>query len=434
MTTSATSAKSLLDSYRTVRLRTEELCEPLETEDYGVQPMVDASPPKWHLAHTTWFFETFILEEIGPNYQPFNPTYRYLFNSYYENVGSRHPRPQRGALSRPTVREVMTYRYYVDSTIGSLLQDTVDSSMRYRLTLGLHHEQQHQELILTDLKANLGNNPLNPVYQGEASSSNDSIKTLTAIPLQWFDFEGGKTEIGTEPGNSFCFDNETPRHSVWLEPFKFANRLVTNGEFLEFINDGGYTEATLWLSDGWHECQTRNWSSPEYWVLDDEDGWTEYTLGGRRSLDLSAPATHISLYEADAFARWKNCRLPTEFEWEFVCRKTENDSQESKQAIFGNLADTNLFHPQAPTQGRKLQQLLGDCWEWTSSAYSPYPRYRPLSGALGEYNGKFMANQFVLRGGSCATPANHIRSTYRNFFYPKDRWQFTGIRLADNLV
>ena len=426
----------LLNHYQEVRLRSEELCEPLEIEDYGVQPMADASPPKWHLAHTTWFFETFILAEIGENYQPFHPTYRYLFNSYYENVGSRHPRPERGNLSRPTVREVMTYRYHVDSTMRGLLTQQLDAEIKDRVVLGIHHEQQHQELLLTDLKSNFGKNPLFPVYSTSDENTElvDEENSESFTALRFHQISGGKTSIGTNASNQFCFDNETPRHTVWLEPFTIANRLVTNSEYLQFIEDGGYAESTLWLSDGWHEVQSRQWTKPEYWYFDEDLGWCEYTLHGLRPINPHTPVTHISLYEADAFARWSQRRLPTEFEWEAAVNQTLRERTNGRSADQeANLGQRDVFHPTQATGGDHIQQLLGDCWEWTASAYSPYPGFKPARGALGEYNGKFMANQFVLRGGSCVTPTNHIRTTYRNFFYPKDRWQFTGIRLADNL-
>lgn len=431
MTSVLNNGTNLLDTYLSVRRRSEEICQPLAIEDYGVQPMPDASPPKWHLAHTTWFFETFILKIFDSNYRPFHPKFEYLFNSYYEHVGSRHPRPERGNLSRPTVSQVLDYRKHVDEAIRKIVGNKTDPQIADRITLGNHHEQQHQELLFTDLKFNLGKNPLFPAYR-ELNQKPVSTQRIAEIdPLRYVKFEGGKIPIGTSDTDIFCFDNETPQHHVWLEPFAFANRLITNGEYLEFIEDGGYENATLWLSDGWQERQTRGWQAPEYWFRDDSEGWCEYSLSGLSPLDLNKPVTHVSLYEADAFARWSQKRLPTEFEWETVARLETSQIEDNGTGI--NLADQGIYHPQPCESNRGITQLLGDCWEWTSSAYSPYPGYKPLNGALGEYNGKFMANQFVLRGGSCVTPADHVRVTYRNFFYPKDRWQFSGIRLAHDL-
>lgn len=425
-----TNGTNLLDSYLSIRRRSEEICEPLVLEDYGVQPMPDASPPKWHLAHTTWFFETFILKVFDSGYKPFHPKFEYLFNSYYEHVGNRHPRPERGNLSRPTVSQVLDYRQHVDEAIRKIVGNETKPQIATRITLGNHHEQQHQELLFTDLKFNLGKNPLFPVYRelNEKSGSSHGISEID--PLRFVPFKGGKIPIGTSDNDTFCFDNETPRHHVWLEPFAFANRLVTNGEYLEFLEDGGYENPTLWLSDGWRERQTRGWQSPEYWLRDDVEGWCEYSLSGLSPLDPSTPVTHVSFYEADAFARWSKKRLPTEFEWETVARRVISETDDDSKF---NIASREMLQPLANEPNQGINQLIGDCWEWTSSAYAPYPGFRPLIGALGEYNGKFMANQFVLRGGSCVTPVDHIRVTYRNFFYPKDRWQFTGIRLADDL-
>lgn len=422
---------NLVDTYLSVRRRSEEICQPLVNEDYGVQPMPDASPPKWHLAHTTWFFETFILKVFDSNYKPFHPQFEYLFNSYYEHVGSRHPRPERGNLSRPTVSQVLDYRQHVDEAIRRIVGNEAEPQIATRIVLGNHHEQQHQELLFTDLKFNLGKNPLFPPYLEPSDVSSVAQENHSIEPLRFVNFEGGKLPIGTSDTNTFCFDNESPQHHVWLEPFSFANRLTTNGEYLEFIKDGGYENPTLWLSDGWQERQTRDWEAPEYWLLDDNDGWCEYSLTGLSSLDENAPVTHVSLYEADAFARWSQRRLPTEFEWETVARLEDLQNEKDEQA--SNLSVQGIYHPQPCESNREIAQLLGDCWEWTSSAYAPYPGYSPLNGALGEYNGKFMANQFVLRGGSCVTPADHVRITYRNFFYPKDRWQFSGIRLANDV-
>lgn len=375
--------------------------------------MADASPPKWHLAHTTWFFETFVLREAKPtSYKPFNDAYEYLFNSYYEGVGSRHPRAQRGLLSRPLVSEVYAYRHSVDDAMRTLFDEDLDAKWLSRIELGVHHEQQHQELLLTDLKFNLGHNPLLPKYADSTSDfSNERVADTKFIVC-----EGGKSAIGADR-ERFCFDNELPRHDVWLQPFELADRLVTNAEYLEFIDDGGYEDPSLWLSDGWLEKQTREWRAPEYWYNRD-DSWCEYSLHGAGPVNPIAPVCHVSYYEADAFARWAGARLPTEAEWEVGAQCNTNGH-------CGTFADDGHFHPRPQQRG-----FGGDCWEWTSSSYAPYPGYRPLAGTLGEYNGKFMANQYVLRGGSCATPQSHYRHSYRNFFYSKDRWQFTGIRLA----
>ncbi len=379
--------------------------------------MVDASPPKWHLAHTTWFFETFVLKEAVPNYKAFDPAYEYLFNSYYEGVGTRHPRPERGLLSRPLVSEIYAYREHVDNALRNLLTSGPEDEWLRRIELGIHHEQQHQELLITDLKCNLGHNPIRPVYLDKPINPAPPDSSQTTFVA----FGGEMSEIGaTLTTESFCFDNELPRHSVWLVPYEIADRLVTNGEYLEFIDNHGYQDVSLWLSDGWAEKNARGWQAPEYWFQ--QDGcWFEYTLHGVEEIDLRTPVCHVSYYEADAFARWAGARLPTEFEWE-AAAQSDNDLAN------GTFADEAHFHPrpQNPT-------FCGDCWQWTSSSYSPYPGYRPLEGTLGEYNGKFMANQYVLRGGSCATPHHHYRNSYRNFFYSKDRWQFTGIRLGRNL-
>ena len=379
--------------------------------------MADASPPKWHLAHTTWFFETFVLKPALPNYKTFHPAYEFLFNSYYEGVGTRHPRPERGLLSRPLVSEIYEYRKHVDDALQDLLTSIPEDEWVRRIELGVHHEQQHQELLITDLKCNLGRNPIRPVYLDKPSTPSQHSTTQT----NFLAFGGEMKEIGAElRRDSFCFDNELPRHSVWLAPYEITDRLVTNGEFLEFINDSGYENASLWLSDGWAEKNTRGWQAPEYWFYEDGN-WFEYTLHGVAPVEVDNPVCHVSYYEADAFARWSGARLPTEFEWEAAAQSIDTLAQ-------GTFADEAHFHPrpQNPT-------FCGDCWQWTSSSYAPYPGYRPLEGTLGEYNGKFMANQYVLRGGSCATPISHYRNSYRNFFYSKDRWQFTGIRLGRNL-
>ena len=408
----AGAAASSVEGFAAVRARTEALCEPLMVEDYGVQPFADASPPKWHLAHTTWFFETFLLKAFVPGYQAFHPAFEYLFNSYYNGVGEPFPRPQRGALSRPTVAGVRAYRQHVDAAMSPLLA-AKDAGIRSRIELGLHHEQQHQELILTDVKANLGCNPLRPAYAPDAP-----VPAPAATALAFRRFKGGKAAVGHAPGAGFSFDNEQPRHAVWLGPFAIANRLTTNGEYLAFMDDGGYETPSLWLSEGWQWRCERAVAAPMYWRRRG-DAWWEYRLDGEAPVAADAPVAHVSYFEADAFARWAGCRLPTEAEWETAA------------ADVAPLANGGPVAERPPTAGGgPLQQVFGACWQWTASAYGPYPGYRPLAGTLGEYNGKFMSSQQVLRGSSCATPPGHARTSYRNFFYPKDRWQFTGIRLA----
>ena len=397
--------------FEAVRAQTERLVAPLENEDFGLQAMADASPPKWHLAHTTWFFETFVLIPFDAGYEAFNPHFEHLFNSYYNGVGTPFPRHRRGQLSRPTVAEVFSYRRYVDEAMARLLAGNHDEEVLRRVELGLHHEQQHQELLLTDLKYNFSCNPIAPAYRSDLHTTDDNAG---GEPGQ-LRFDGGVVEIGARTG--FAFDNETPRHKVHLNPFALADRLVTNGEFADFIDDGGYENHEHWLSDGWATVREAGWQAPIYWRRQD-DAWTEFTLAGERPLDRAAPVVHVSGYEADAFARWSGARLPSEAEWEHAV---------ADEPVNGNFVESDALHPQ-PARGSR--QMFGDVWEWTSSAYGPYPGYRPPAGALGEYNGKFMANQLVLRGGSCATPESHIRASYRNFFYPPDRWQFSGIRLA----
>lgn len=410
--------------YAEVRAATRALAEPLEVEDYGLQSMPDASPTKWHLAHTTWFFEEFVLARQVPGYVPFHPRFGYLFNSYYQTVGSMHPRPQRGLLTRPTVAEVWRYREHVDLAMAELLARGVTGEAAAVIEVGLQHEQQHQELVLTDLKHGLSCNPLQPVYR-EAATRTSAVE---AAALEWIEHAGGLVELG-HSGQGFGFDNEFPRHRAWLQPFALASRLVTCGEWLEFIADGGYRRSELWLSAGWEVAQRLGWRAPLYWSSDAEapagtgERWQIFTLAGTRAVDPAEPVCHVSLYEADAFARWRGARLPTEVEWEHAC---------GRQPLAGNLAESGAFHPRplAPTAAAGPHQAFGDVWEWTGSAYSPYPGFRPWSGSLGEYNGKFMCNQLVLRGGSCATPASHVRASYRNFFPPEARWQFSGLRLA----
>ncbi|MEM7155815.1 MAG: ergothioneine biosynthesis protein EgtB [Myxococcota bacterium] len=411
----------LAERYPLIRAATRALTAPLEIEDYGLQSMPDASPPKWHLAHTTWFFETFVLARQVPDYQPFHPRYGYLFNSYYETVGSFHPRPQRGLLTRPTVAEVQRYRDHVDHHMQALLDRGItDPSVAAIVEVGLNHEQQHQELILTDLKHGLSCNPLRPVYRDVKSAA---AAVDPSLPLSWLEHPGGLVDVG-HGGNGFGFDNEFPRHRVYLRPFSIASRLVTNGEYLEFMADGGYRRPELWLSAGWDVVRRQGWQAPLYWERAAEgEPWHVFTLGGMRPVDPAGPACHLSLYEADAFASWKGARLPTEAEWEIAC---------SPRPVRGNFVESEAFHP-VPLRGATgpgPHQAFGDVWEWTASAYAPYPGFRPLDGSLAEYNGKFMCNQLVLRGGSCATPASHARASYRNFFPPETRWQFSGLRLA----
>jgi ergothioneine biosynthesis protein EgtB len=413
-------ARALAQRYCEVRGFTESLCEPLGVEDYVIQTMPDVSPTKWHIAHTSWFFETFVLAPALPDYRPFHPRFGYLFNSYYNAVGVRHCRPKRGQLGRPTVADVYAYRRHVDDAMRALLEGTererLNASVASVVELGLHHEQQHQELIVTDLKHVFGCNPLYPVYRERTP-----LQAGTVAPLRWAAFPEGVYWAGHE-GAGFCFDNETPRHRQFLEAFQLGSRLITNGEYKAFMADGGYERPELWLSNGWSTVCAEQWVAPLYW--DEQDGtWMQMTLSGLRPVLDDEPVCHVSYYEADAYARWAGARLPAEFEWEMAA---------ASQAVEGNFVEYGRFHPMpAPTvPGGELAQLYGDVWEWTRSSYAPYPGYYPLDGALGEYNGKFMVNQYVLRGGSCATPRSHIRATYRNFFPADARWQFSGIRLA----
>ncbi len=403
--------------YREVRARTEALCAPLAAEDYPIQAVPEASPPKWHLAHVTWFFETFVLRPFAPGYEVFHPRFEYLFNSYYESVGPFHPRAQRGVLARPATDEIYRYRAHVDARVLALLESDSPTAAEAaaRVELGLHHEEQHQELLLMDIKANFAANPLRPAYR----NTPDAPGEAAPAKLEWLEREEGPVEIG-HAGERFAFDNETPRHREWLAPHRLASRPVTNGEYLEFIAAGGYREPRHWLSDGWAAVRARGWQAPLYWERVD-GAWWRMTLAGMRPVDEAEPVCHVSFYEADAFARWAGRRLPTEAELE---------RELASRPLAGNFMDEGRFEPRPAAAGDG--QWFGDVWEWTRSSYSPYPGFRPLAGALGEYNGKFMANQFVLRGGSCATPRAHMRATYRNFFYPHERWPFTGIRLADD--
>jgi len=414
----ATSVQSLLGDYRAVREMSSQLCAPLTVEDHSLQAMPDASPAKWHLAHTTWFFETFLLSAHLPGYQPVNPAFRSLFNSYYNAVGDRPLRALRHVLSRPTLDEVRAYRAQVDGAMGRLLSQELPRDVRDLLALGINHEQQHQELILTDVKYGLAANPLRPAYRkGNPARAQSSVP---APPMRWQAFPEGVYSIGFD-GEGFCFDNEGPRHNVYLAPFRLASRLVTNGEYMEFINDKGYDSPALWLSDGWDTIRANQWSAPLYWEMRDGEWW-HYTMGGMTPVKEKEPVCHLSYYEADAYARWAGARLATEFEWEVASQTCQ---------VGGNLLESEACRPQVAHESASLTQMFGDVWEWTGSAYLPYPGYQPAAGAVGEYNGKFMCNQMVLRGGSCVTPQSHIRRTYRNFFPPHARWQFTGIRLAN---
>jgi ergothioneine biosynthesis protein EgtB len=400
-------------AYETVRRTTERLCAPLATEDYVVQAMPDVSPAKWHLAHTTWFFETFLLKRSLSGYQPLDPRYHFLFNSYYNAVSPQHARPARGHLSRPTVDEIYAYRAHVDKAMVALVGGG-GREIDALVALGLHHEQQHQELLLTDIKYNLAVNPLRPAYLPL-----DIPRASAPGSPQWIE-RAGAVMVGND-GDGFAFDNERPRHPCHLAPYRLASRLVTSGEYLGFMEAGGYGDPALWLSDGWNTVQAAGWQAPLYWERRDGAWWT-YTLAGPRPVDAHAPVAHVSYYEADAFARWAGRRLPTEQEWEHAAEALP---------VRGNLQERAVFEPLG-ADGGGLTQVFGDVWEWTQSAYLPYPGFRPLGGDVGEYNGKFMVNQMVLRGGSCATPASHIRATYRNFFPPHARWQFSGIRLAED--
>jgi ergothioneine biosynthesis protein EgtB len=409
--------EDLPSAYAEVRATTEHLAAPLSPEDQMVQSMPDVSPTKWHRAHVTWFFETFILSEHQPGYRCFDDAYAYIFNSYYEALGDRHPRRERGLISRPDVHEIANYRAHVDDAMSSLMATHSEAGLPELITLGLHHEQQHQELLLMDIKHVLSRNPLRPVYLPATSGA----RTDDAAPPKagWTEHDGGTGEIGYG-GKGFAFDNEYPRHPVYLSPFALADRPVTCGDWLSFMEDGGYSRPEFWLSDGWSVVMEQGWRAPLYWYPDpdDPDRWLQFTLSGLRPVDPDEPVCHVSYYEADAYAHWTGMRLPTEAEWESVA---------AGAPVEGNFLTSGALHP---VPAVRSDALFGDVWEWTSSAYTPYPGFRAAAGAVGEYNGKFMVSQYVLRGGSCITPAGHTRATYRNFFPPGARWAFSGLRLA----
>ncbi len=418
----------LLERYRSVRAHTDALVAPLSDEDQCIQTMPDVSPTKWHRAHVTWFFETFLCKQHLDVYVEHDPAYRFLFNSYYDTIGRRHPRPNRGNLSRPSCAEVTAYRRHVDAAMEQMLSSSVTPEVSDLTMLGLHHEQQHQELILMDIKHVLSCNPaLWPAYRPPCGAPMGDSELDCVGDVCWVSFDGGETAVGHD-GSGFAYDNEGPRHRVLIEPFRLADRLVTCAQWLEFMADGGYDTPTLWLSDGWAQRVSNDWDAPAYWHRA-ESGWQVFTLEGLRTPKPTEPVCHLSYYEADAFARWAQARLPTEFEWEHAA---------AGLPIVGNLGGNAMLHP-APAaavpetdvaSAASLRQMYGDVWEWTSSPYSPYPGFRIAPGAVGEYNGKFMINQMVLRGGCCATPEGHIRPTYRNFFHPHTRWHFSGLRLA----
>jgi ergothioneine biosynthesis protein EgtB len=440
MLTQHQAAVSLLARFRAVRAATLKFCAPLTPEDMMVQSCPEASPIKWHLAHTSWFFEAFILSEFIAAYQPFHSDFRWLFNSYYKALGEMPEKKLRASFSRPPLDQILAYRAHVDAEIIRLIERGPEDEALRRIVLGLEHEQQHLELAATDIKHAFFTNPLRPSYRAGAAPS-QSTETI-APPLEWLDFipgnnglavaASGLVDIGVTPDPSaidtFAFDNETPRHRVFLAPFRLAARPITCAEYLAFIDEDGYARPDLWLSEGWDTMRAQGWQAPLYWQRDPatRSGWSVFALNGTRPLEQlsETPVCHLSFFEADAFARWSGARLPTEFEWEFVA---------AQYPVQGNLLDSGALHPQPPValeDRHQPQQLFGDVWEWTASPYTGYPGYHPLPGALGEYNGKFMSSQMVLRGGSCVTPASHIRATYRNFFHPATRWQFTGLRLA----
>jgi ergothioneine biosynthesis protein EgtB len=423
-------ASALAQRYLQVRHATMALAAPLSDEDCQLQSMPDASPTKWHLAHITWFFETFILERFEPHFTPFDASFRVLFNSYYQGVGDRHPRAQRGLISRPSLAQVKDYRAQVDARMVAVIEARCDDAeLASLVTLGLHHEQQHQELLLTDIKHALSFQAGTKPY-----AKRWPMQAVRPQALNWFAYAPGLTELGFDAAQDgpFCFDNETPRHRVFVAPFELASRPASYGDYLAFMEDGGYQRAEFWLSMGWDWVQESQRNAPLYWQRDEASGqWVNHTLQGRVSIDANTPVCHLSYFEADAFARWSGARLPSEAEWEFAARQSVATPE-----IRGNFVERGAFHPlpQIESSPHSPVQLFGDVWEWTQSSYSAYPGYRTLPGAVGEYNGKFMCNQYVLRGGSCATPASHMRASYRNFFPPQAQWQFSGVRLARDVI
>jgi len=412
-----TTESTLRDRLFETRRLSSDLAAPLSDEDQVVQAMDDASPTKWHLAHTTWFFEAFLLKRFLPNYRVFDERFEYCFNSYYESVGARQPRAKRGLLTRPSAQEVRDYREFVDAALARLFDQKLKPEAAELIELGINHEQQHQELLLTDILSLFAAEPLKPAYR----DADAGVGANAAAPLGWISFEGGIFEVG-HVGAGFAYDNEGPRHEQLVRPFKLADRCVTNAEWAEFIEDCGYATPTLWLADGWNTVKGQDWNGPLY-VEQADGGMMQMSLKGFRPVDPAAPITHVSYYEADAFARWAGYRLPTEFEWEVAAASVK---------VEGRTLGAGHLRPMPAKPGSGLKQMFGDVWEWTASAYLPYPGFKAAPGAVGEYNGKFMVSQFVLRGGSCATPEGHVRRTYRNFFYPHQRWQFTGLRLAQD--
>ncbi|RTL49923.1 MAG: ergothioneine biosynthesis protein EgtB [Rhodocyclaceae bacterium] len=407
--------------YAAIRATTMALAAPLSVEDQCIQPMADASPTKWHLGHTSWFFETVVLQALDAGYGLCDKRFPFLFNSYYEGLGPRQPRPQRGMITRPGLEEVLRYRRWVDDAMEGFIAGCSEPLWQQAVSLielGLHHEQQHQELILTDIKYALSLNPFDPVYLPASDSAPQE-----SAELRWLVFPGGMATVG-HGGDAFAYDNECPRHQVFLQPWQLANRLVSCGEYLAFMADGGYRRPEFWLSDGWAAKMANNWECPLYWRQETDGQWSLFTLHGRRPVAMTEPVCHLSFYEAAAYAEWAGARLPTEFEWEAAMANV---------AVEGHFLDTAMLHPMPATVGEGLRQAYGDAWNWTRSSYDPYPGFKPLPGVIGEYNGKFMVGQLVLRGGSCASPSDHLRPTYRNFFPPGARWQFSGIRLARDL-
>lgn len=407
---------NLQEIYNLVRKKSEEICQPLIPEDYIIQSIDEVSPPKWHLAHITWFFENFILADHYPDYKVFNEKYNFLFNSYYNSVGKMIDRPVRRLLSRPSISEIYEYRNHVDHYMNLFLANNdIDDKVKVFLETGLNHEQQHQELLFMDIKSNFYCNPLKPEYMPSTVAESDFSQ------LKFLDY-GDEIAIIGHQNDTFFFDNERPIHKAYINKFQIASRPVLNGEYLEFMENGGYNEPKYWLSDGWIAKNKNSWNAPMYWEKKD-DQWYIFSLNGLEKIDKNAPVSHISYYEAEAYAHWAGKRLPTEFEWEYIAKQ---------QKITGNFMDNEIYKPISRNDDQEIKQIFGDVWEWTASAYLPYPGFKSVYEGLGEYNGKFMVNQMVLRGGCCVTPLNHIRSTYRNFFYPDNRWQFSGIRLAAN--